>query len=49
MFVINGDLTDDHGDYVTGSWIRYPHASRHAVHSESGCTLYVKSGHLPPN
>jgi len=49
IFVINGDLTDDHGDYVTGSWIRYPHGSRHAVHSESGCTLYVKSGHLPPN
>jgi anti-sigma factor ChrR (cupin superfamily) len=46
IFVIHGDLADDHGDYTTGSWIRYPAGSHHAVSSQGGCTIYVKSGHL---
>ncbi|MFP6741126.1 MAG: cupin domain-containing protein [Alphaproteobacteria bacterium] len=47
IFVLDGDLADDNGEYATGSWIRYPAGSRHAVSSKSGCTIYVKSGHLP--
>ena len=47
IFVIDGDLADDHGDYTAGSWIRCPAGSHHAVSSTGGCTIYVKSGHLP--
>ena len=48
IFVIDGDVKDEHGQYEAGSWVRYPPGSRHSVSSEAGCTLYVKSGHLPP-
>ena len=47
IFVIRGDLADEHGRYETGTWVRYPVGSNHAPHSENGCVLYVKSGHLP--
>lgn len=47
MFVLDGALEDDHGGYTAGSWVRYPDGSRHTVCSEIGCTLYLKTGHLP--
>ena len=46
IFVIAGSLCDDAGRYETGTWVRYPHGSRHAPHTEDGCTLYVKTSHL---
>jgi anti-sigma factor ChrR (cupin superfamily) len=46
IFVIDGDLNDGNGRYRAGSWVRYPPGSSHQVHTEGGCTLYVKSGHL---
>ncbi|MCH7941612.1 MAG: cupin domain-containing protein [Proteobacteria bacterium] len=46
VFVIEGGYEDDHGAYGPGSWVRYPPASRHTVHSETGCLLYLKTGHL---
>jgi anti-sigma factor ChrR (cupin superfamily) len=46
VFVIDGDLHDENGDYVAGSWFRMPDGSRHQPRSEGGCTLYVKIGHL---
>ncbi|MCP4326974.1 MAG: cupin domain-containing protein [Alphaproteobacteria bacterium] len=46
IFVVSGDLHDEHGSYEAGSWIRYPAGSSHAARSTGGCTLYVKSGHL---
>ena len=46
VFVLDGGIEDDNGAYGAGSWVRYPAGSRHAVRSENGCTLYVKTGHL---
>ena len=46
VFVLDGGFDDDHGSYEAGSWVRYPPGSRHALTSETGCTLYVKAGHL---
>ena len=47
LFVLDGDLADEHGSYETGTWVRYPVGSNHAPGSKNGCILYVKSGHLP--
>lgn len=47
FLILDGDLTDDHGDYGPGTWVRYPNGSCHEVSSQGGCTMYVKSGHLP--
>ena len=46
VFVLSGGIEDEHGAYEAGSWVRYPAGSRHALHSENGCTLYLKTGHL---
>ncbi len=46
VFVLSGGIEDEHGAYEAGSWVRYPPGSRHALHSENGCTLYLKTGHL---
>lgn len=48
VFVLDGVLTDEKGDYPAGSWVRFPSGSGHRPFSYEGCTLYVKSGHLPP-
>jgi anti-sigma factor ChrR (cupin superfamily) len=47
VFVIAGDLEDEHGRYPQGTWLRQPAGSAHAPVSRGGCLLYVKSGHLP--
>ena len=46
LFVLDGGIEDEYGKYEAGSWVRYPVGSRHAVYSEKGCTLYLKTGHL---
>ena len=46
LFVIDGAIEDEYGAYGPGSWVRYPVGSRHEVYSETGCTFYVKAGHL---
>ena len=46
LLVLDGGIEDEHGRYEVGSWVRYPVGSRHAVYSEKGCTLYLKTGHL---
>jgi anti-sigma factor ChrR (cupin superfamily) len=38
---------DEHGRYPAGSWIRSPHLSAHQPFSREGCTILVKTGHLP--
>ena len=48
IFVIDGVLTDEKGNYPAGTWIRFPAGSGHRPFSYEGCTMYVKSGHLPP-
>lgn len=48
ILVLEGVFSDEHGDYPKGTWIRSPHLSRHKPFSESGCLIYVKTGHLAP-
>jgi anti-sigma factor ChrR (cupin superfamily) len=47
IFVVEGVFEDEHGRYPAGSWIRSPHLSRHQPFSREGCTILVKTGHLP--
>ena len=46
LFVVSGELEDEHGRYPAGSWVRQPPGSRHAVLSPRGCVLWTTSGHL---
>ena len=46
VLVLDGAYTDEYGTFGTGSWMRYPDGSRHTIRSETGCTIYVKNGHL---
>jgi anti-sigma factor ChrR (cupin superfamily) len=47
IFVIDGLIRDDEGDYPSGSWLRSPDESAHEVMSGAeGALLYVKAGHL---
>ena len=47
IFVIDGVFQDELGRYPAGSWIRSPHLSAHQPFSVEGCTILVKTGHLP--
>ncbi len=47
VLILEGVLADEHGEYPQGSWIRSPHLSRHAAYTDTGCLIYVKTGHLP--
>lgn len=47
IFVVEGTFADEHGRYPAGTWLRNPHWSLHQPYSETGCTIWVKTGHLP--
>ena len=47
IFVLAGVFQDEHGSYPAGSWLRNPPGSVHRPWSEAGCTIWVKTGHLP--
>lgn len=47
ILVLEGVFQDEHGHYAAGSWLRNPHGSQHRPWSELGCTIWVKTGHLP--
>ncbi len=47
ILVLAGTFQDEHGRYPRGSWIRSPHGSVHQPFSREGCTILVKTGHLP--
>ena len=47
ILVPEGSLIDEYGHYPKGTWLRNPHASVHSPHTDEGCVLWVKSGHLP--
>ncbi len=49
IYVLEGTFQDEHGDYPQGTWLRSPHLSEHTPFSESGCLIYVKTGHLLPD
>lgn len=48
IFVMSGSFSDESGSYAEGTWIRFPPGSCHSSHTDQGCTLYVKRGHLAP-
>lgn len=48
IFVVDGVFSDEYGHYPRGSWLRSPHLSQHQPYSREGCTIVVKTGHLPP-
>ena len=47
ILVLRGVFQDEHGNYPAGSWLRNPPGSVHRPWSEAGCTIWVKTGHLP--
>ncbi len=47
IWVVSGVFEDEYGRYPSGTWLRSPHMSRHQPFSREGCTIYVKTGHLP--
>ena len=47
ILVLQGVFEDEHGRWPAGSWLRNPPGSRHQPWSEAGCTIWVKTGHLP--
>lgn len=46
IYVINGELKDEHGNYPAGTWIRSPHMSQHTPYVEEDTLIWVKTGHL---
>lgn len=50
FFVLDGACRDTQGSYDKGDWVRSPIGEAPALHSDEGCRLYVKRGHLlnPP-
>jgi len=49
IFVLDGELSDEHGRYGPGTYIKNPPGSSHAPASANGCTLFVKLRHLLPH
>jgi len=47
ILVLEGVFEDDQGSYPAGHWLRNPPGSLHSPWSDAGCTLWVKTGHLP--
>ena len=47
IYVIEGELIDEHGRYPAGTWMRSPHLSRHHPRVEVNTLIWVKVGHLP--
>lgn len=47
ILVLEGVFADEHGSYPAGSWLRNPPGSIHRPWSDVGCTIWVKTGHLP--
>ena len=46
MFIVEGDLLDEHGSYGKGDWVRYPPGTVHTARSRGGALVYLKTGHL---
>ena len=49
IFILSGDLQDEHGIYRAGTWIRNPAGFRRSLESRGGATYWVKRGHLRPS
>ncbi|MEH2564566.1 cupin domain-containing protein [Bradyrhizobium sp. AZCC 2289] len=48
IFILSGDLRDEHGSYRAGTWIRNPAGFRRGLGSNNGATYWAKRGHLRP-
>jgi anti-sigma factor ChrR (cupin superfamily) len=48
IFILSGDLRDEHGSYRAGTWIRNPAGFRRRLGSNNGATYWAKRGHLRP-
>ena len=46
LFVLSGELVDEHGSYGAGTWIRNPAGYRRSLGSGSGASYWAKRGHL---
>lgn len=49
IIVLDGEFSDESGVYAAGTYIKNPSASTHAPYSATGCTLFIKQGHLQPD
>lgn len=47
IFVLSGELLDEHGRYPAGVWLRSPHLSEHRPFVEADTVIWIKTGHLP--
>ena len=47
ILVLEGVFQDEQGSYPAGTWLRNPPGSAHRPWSDGGCTIWVKTGHLP--
>ena len=47
IFVLDGVLSDESGDYPAGAYILNPEGTNHAPRSDRGCTLFVKLRQYP--
>jgi anti-sigma factor ChrR (cupin superfamily) len=43
IFVLRGELEDEHGRYPTHTWLRFAPGAVHSPRSTNGCSLYVCS------
>ncbi len=46
VLVLEGKLSDEHGDYPEGSWIRNPDGFKRSLASRQGTKFWAKRGHL---
>lgn len=46
IYVISGELIDEHGRYPAGCWLRSPHLNCHEPRVEQDTLIWVKTGHL---
>lgn len=47
ILLLEGSFSDSEGQYGPGTWLRLPVGAALDAHTDSGCTLYIKSGALP--
>ncbi len=46
IFVVEGQYTDEAGDFPAGTWTRLPAGASHSPATAGGCTIYIKRGGL---
>lgn len=48
IFILSGELADEHGSYGARTWIRNPPGYHRGLKSRAGSVYWVKRGHLRP-